>query len=84
LSNNDEYTTFAFVGRTLTSLTGKSLECYTSIKKWDNDYLVVIAKYSTRPTEEEEYIDLIPILKNLYMNVEKFLKPIQKVEVRYA
>ena len=84
LSNSGEYTTFTFGGRTLTFLTSKSLERYTSIKEWDNGYLVVMAKYSTRPTEEEEYIDLIPILNDLYMNAEAFLKPIQKVELRYA
>ena len=84
LSNNGEYTTFTFGGRTLTNLTSKSLERYTSVKEWDNGYLVVMAKYSTRPTEEEEYIDLIPILENLYMNAEAFLNPIQQVEVRYA
>lgn len=84
LSNIGEYTTFTFGGRTLTFLTSKSLERYTSIKEWDNGYLVVMAKYSTRPTEEEEYIDLIPILENLYMNAEAFLNPIRKVEVRYA
>lgn len=84
LSNNGEYTTFSFGGRTLTFLTSKSLEHYTNVIEWDNGYLVVMAKYSTRPTEEEEYIDLIPILENLYMNAEVFLNPIQQVEVRYA
>ena len=84
LSNNGEYTTFSFGGRTLTFLTSKSLERYTNVIEWDNGYLVVMAKYSTRPTEEEEYIDLSPILENLYMNAEVFLNPIQQVEVRYA
>lgn len=84
LSNNGEYTTFTFGGRTLTFLTSKSLERYTRIIEWDNGYIVAMAKFSTRPTEEEEYIDLIPILKNLYMNVEAFLSPIRQVEVRYA
>ena len=84
LSNNGEYTTFSFGERTLTFLTSKSLERYTSIKKWDNGYLVVTAKYSNRPSEIEEYIDLIPILENLNMNTEKFLSPIQKVELRYS
>ena len=84
LSNNGEYTTFTFGGRTLTFLTSKSLERYTRIIEWDNGYIVAMAKFSTRPTEEEEYIDLIPILKNLYMNAEAFLSPIRQVEVRYA
>ena len=82
LSNSGEYTTFTFADRTLTFLTSKSLERYTSVKEWDNGYLVVMAKYSTRPTEEEEYIDLVPILENLHMNVDEFLNPIQQVEVR--
>lgn len=55
LSNDGEYTTFSFGERTLTFLTSKSLERYTSIKKWDNGYLVVTAKYFNRPSEIEEY-----------------------------
>ena len=84
LSNNGEYTTFTFGGRTLTFLTSKSLERYTSVKEWDNGYLVVMAKYKARPIEEEEYIDLVPILENLYMDAEEFLNSIRQVEVRYA
>lgn len=82
LSNHGEYTLFTFGDRTLTFLTSKNLEHYTRVKKWDNGYLVVMAKYKTRLTEEEEYIDLIPILENLYMNPETFLKPIRSVEVK--
>ena len=32
---------------------------------------------------EEEYIDLIPILKNLYIEPEEFLKPIKEVKIQY-
>jgi len=32
----------------------------------------------------EDYIDLVPILERLYINAPEFLKPIKKVEVRYA
>ena len=35
-----------------TFLTGKSLERYTSLKEWDNGYLVVMAKYSSHQEEE--------------------------------
>lgn len=31
----------------------------------------------------EEYIDLQPILKNLYINPATFLKPIQSVKLSY-
>lgn len=82
LTNRGEYTVFTYGDRSLTFLTSKSLERYTRVKEWDNGYLVVMAKYKTRPNEEEEYIDLIPILENLYMNLESFLKPIQSVKVR--
>ena len=83
LSNNGEYTTFTFRDRTITFLTSKNLERYTGVKVWDNGYIVATAKYLTCQTEKEEYIDLIPILNNLYMNAELFLKPIKQVEVRY-
>ena len=33
---------------------------------------------------EEEYIDLVPILNNLYIDADAFLKPIRKVELQYA
>lgn len=82
LTNHGEYTVFTYGDRSLTFLTSKSLERYTQVKEWDNGYLVVMAKYKMRPEEEEEYIDLIPILENLYMDPESFLKPIQSVEVR--
>lgn len=32
----------------------------------------------------EDYIDLLPMLDNLYFNAKKFLAPIKKVEVRYG
>lgn len=31
--------------------------------------------------EEEEYIDLLPILENLYIDPEKFLAPITEVKI---
>ena len=51
--------------------------------EWDNGYIVVMAKYEGSG-EEEEYIDLIPILENLYFDVDDFLKPIQKVRIEYV
>ena len=49
----------------------------------NNGYIVVIAKYRHNTEYEEEYIDLVPILKDLYMELEEFLKPIKKVRVVY-
>ncbi|MBO7254307.1 MAG: hypothetical protein J6V36_03290 [Clostridia bacterium] len=83
LSSVGEYTTFSYGGRTLTFLTSKDLDRYVEIKEWDKGYIVVIAKYKSKG-EEEEYIDLLPILENLYMDAEVFLKPIKGVEIKYA
>ena len=60
-----------------------SLERFTSVKEWDNGYLVVMAKYQHNKESEEEYIDLIPILKNLYIDTVHFLKPIKEVRLAY-
>ena len=49
----------------------------------DNGYIVVMAKYSHSEEEIEEYIDLVSILQELYME-ESFLQSIKKVEVKYA
>jgi hypothetical protein len=45
--------------------------------------LVVMAKYRNL-NEVEEYIDLLPILQNLYYDVETFLAPIKEVRIEYA
>ena len=57
------------------------LEKYTKVKEWDNGYLVVMAKYKQNKEPEEEYIDLVPILQNLYFDTDKFLKPIKGVKI---
>lgn len=45
-------------------------------------YIVVMADYEGLG-ETEEYIDLLPILKNLYINPETFLKSIKSVKIDY-
>ena len=42
-----------------------------------------MAKYTHEDKEEEEYIDLIPILENLYFDVDEFLAPIEEVRLGY-
>ena len=83
LSNDSHYTVFKYGNHIIRFLAPYSLERYTSVKEWDNGYLVVMAKYKHNSTEEEEYIDLIPILENLYFDTDKFLRPIEKVSVLY-
>lgn len=83
LSNDKMFTSFKFGKYNIRFKTFPQLECYTKIVKWDHGYIVVMAKYEGCE-EEEEYIDLIPILENLYFNVDEFLKPIEKVRVEYS
>lgn len=80
LSNDNEFTSFMFNGHNIRFRTSPRLERYTKVIELDKGYIVVMAKYKGCD-EEEEYIDLIPILKNLYFDVDKFLKPIQKVRI---
>lgn len=62
--------------------TSHMLERYNKVLEWDNGYLVVMAKYKNNTIDEEEYINLIPILQNLYINTEEFLKPITNVKIQ--
>lgn len=59
------------------------MERFTAVKEWDNGYLVVMAKYQHNKEPEEEYIDLIPILRDLYIDAAHFLEPIKEVELAY-
>ena len=83
LSNSGSYSIFQFQDDVIRFMTSPRLEKYQKVLEWDAGYLVVIAKYKDL-AEVEEYIDLVPILKNLYIEAEDFLSAIKKVEVRYA
>ena len=84
LSSYKDYTTFTFEDTTLTFRTCSGLERYTKIVTWDAGYIEVMAKYSHKEQEVEEYIDLCPILDDLYMNRECFLEPIKEVRIEYG
>mgnify|MGYP000020181084 FL=1 len=83
LTNDGEYTIFEFNNKKIKFVTSKRLEKYTKIVEWDAGYLVVMAKYNGLG-EVEEYIDLIPILDDLYYDADEFLKPIKEVRIDYA
>ncbi len=83
LSSEENYTVFRFGNDRIRFKSPYSLERYINVKEWDHGYLVVTAKYSHNDKAEEEYIDLVPILKNLYFDAEEFLAPIKKVRVAY-
>ena len=84
LGNEGGFSVFSYGNRVIRFKAPYSLERYTSVKEWDNGYLVVMAKYTHNNESEEEYIDLIPILENLYICPEIFLRPIKGVKVKNA
>ena len=59
----------------------KNLVRYVDVREWNKGYLVVNAEYDGCPEPVEEYIDLVPILSNLYFDVDEFLAPIEEVAV---
>ena len=82
LSNDGDMTSFRSGNSNIRFRTPKRLKRYVDVKEWDNGYIVVMADYEGWG-ETEEYIDLLPILKNLYINPETFLKPIKSVKRDY-
>ena len=83
LSNDRRYTIFRYGKYVIRFKAPYSLEKYTQVKEWDHGYLVVMAKYRHNTAAEEEYIDMIPILEDLYLDADAFLKPIEKVRISY-
>lgn len=81
LGNENNYTVFKYGNHVIRFAAPYSLEHYTEVKEWDKGYLVVMAKYKHNQKPEEEYIDLVPILQNLYFNADEFLEPIKGVRV---
>lgn len=82
LSSEGAYTLFSYGGRRLKFSAPYSLKRYVKVKKWDRGYIEVDTEYDHGI--EEEYIDLEPILENLFIRPAEFLRPIKRVEVRYA
>ena len=76
---------FIFGDRRISFYTGKNLDRYTKIVEWDHGYLVVMCRTISQPElEMEDYIDLLPILENLYIDADQFLDPIEEVVIKYA
>jgi hypothetical protein len=83
LKNSGEFTIFEFNGQVIRFVTSSKLERYTKVLEWDHGYLVVMAKYKNLD-EVEEYIDLLPILRRLYYDVDDFLNPIKEIRINEA
>ena len=81
LSNETGYTVFRFDDKVIRFRAPYSLERYTAVKEWDHGYLVVMAKYEHNDKPEEEYIDLAPILQNLYVEADAVLSQIKGVQI---
>ena len=84
LSSAGGFTAFSYGGYNIRFRAPYSLERYVDVLRWDDGYLVVLAKYSHNSEPEEEYIDLKPILEGLYIDSASFLKPIKSVRIAYA
>lgn len=83
ISNDDNFTIFKYKNYTIRFKAPYSLEKYTDIVGWDDGYLVIMAKYKYNKESEEEYIDLVPILENLYIEPKIFLRSIKEVRIDY-
>ena len=81
LSCDGPYTSFSFGGHDIRFRTPKNLVRYVDVREWNKGYLVVNAEYDGCPEPVEEYIDPVPILSNLYFDVDEFLAPIEEVAV---
>lgn len=80
LTNEKDYTIFKFKDYVLKFKAPYSLEWYSEVTTWDDGYIVVMTKYKYSEELVEEYIDLDPILDNLYIPKEK-IKDIKEVRV---
>ena len=53
-------------------------ECDKVLYCSGNGYIVVMAKYAHNDKSEEDYIDLVPILEDLYINPDFFFETYKK------
>lgn len=81
LSSYGHFTSFKYKNYNIRFRTSPALDRYLEILEWDYGYLVVTALYKGQ--KEEEYIDLVPILQNLYIDIDQFLNQIKKVRIHY-
>ena len=84
ISSRGDVISFSHKGRVIRFRGPYSLEKIERVVEWDHGYLVVMANYSNTEGTVEDYIDLIPILEDLYIDADAFLRDIETVEVRYA
>lgn len=81
LGSEGAYTSFAVGSQVIRFRAPKNLQGYIAVREWDHGYLVVDACYEGESAPVEEYIDLIPILENLYFDADAFLAPVEGVRI---
>ena len=79
LSHKGEMSCFSYAGRNIRFRTSSRLTRYKRVLSWDKGFIEVLAQYGDLIVEE--YIDLVSILENLYIDPNIFLSPIKKVRV---
>lgn len=84
LSSSGNMTSFAVDDYVIRFRTSENLVRYETVLTWDAGYIECLATYANPDVTEEEYIDLIPILENLYFEPTTFLQGIDSVRVCYA
>lgn len=83
LSSSGPMTSFAIGDLTIRFKTPLSLVRYETIVGWNNGCIVCMARYSNMDDPEEEYIDLVPILQNLYLDPQEVLDNVDEVTINY-
>jgi len=84
LSSTDDYISFSCKGRVIRFKGPYSLVKIDHVVEWNHGYIIVMAAYTYTDELVEDYIDLTPILENLYIEPDQFLQGIDQVEVKYA
>lgn len=83
LSSSGDFSSFTYGPTTIRFRTPSSLERWLRVKDWDGGYLVADVQYRDEDGPTEDYLDLRPILRNLYFEPESFLRPIKEVRIEY-
>ena len=82
LSNEGRMVFFSFGGKRIRFMGAKCLRRFTDVRKWHAGYIEVMADNGGRI--EEDSIDLVPILENLYIDPSEYVAPIRKVALDYV
>lgn len=80
LSNEGKYSFFRFGKYTFKFRTSEKLVKYVAVKEWDNGYIVVDCLHEILGVVED-YIDLLPMMDNLFLDADEIFAPIRKVEI---